>query len=87
MRVLGHTTDCLVPPSLRCRMHCSGRGKTYYGMVQGEHCSCGVNPPTNNVQNYLRPESYCDRVCPADHQAMCGGGTGGGDNRVNIYRV
>ena len=73
--------------SLRCRAHCSARGKSYYGLVQGAHCSCGVNPPGHNVQNLLKPESHCDRVCPDDPQARCGGGMGAGDNRVNVYRV
>ena len=60
--------------------HCSSLKYAYSALIWGGQCCCGNEPP--NVR-HKKPESSCDKACPADQSAMCGGP----DNRVNVYKI
>ena len=65
---------------ISCFNYCSSRGYTYYGPMWGNQCSCGGQHPKNR---YKKSESHCDKVCPGDGSARCGGP----GNSVNAYQI
>ena len=65
---------------ISCFNYCSSRGYTYYGPMWGNQCSCGAQHPKDR---YKKSESHCDKVCPGDGSAKCGGP----GNSVNAYKI
>merc|ERR1712113_578714 len=60
----------------QCRIFCEGF--KYFAVENTNQCFCG------NYLSHLnkKPESECDKPCPADNARKCGG-----LNRLNLYRT
>ena len=60
--------------------HCSSKGFSYCGLIWGNQCGCGNNPPSNGDK---KADAYCDTQCIGDYNQVCGGP---GNSQV-IYKL
>lgn len=54
----------------KCMEICLQSGFTYAGVQYSQECFCGNTSPPSSVQ---LPATSCDKKCPADDTAVCGG--------------
>ena len=60
--------------------HCSSQGFSYSGLIWGNQCGCGNDPPS---ESYKKEDGYCDTECAGDSAQVCGGP---GNSQV-VYKI